>query len=192
GFSAGFDFSALETQSDGDLVLRFIRLEQLLQAVWNAPFVTLALAHGPCFGAAADLVAACGLRMAATDATFRMPGLRFGIALGTRRLAALVGTDAARSLLTSTRTFDAAEAQRIGFLTSIAGPEAWDHIVAETAEAACVLPEASLARMHSLTRQDSGRQDSGSRDMAALVASLAEPGLKARIQGYLSSLKPPR
>ncbi|MEQ1714110.1 MAG: enoyl-CoA hydratase/isomerase family protein, partial [Hyphomicrobium sp.] len=83
GFSAGFDFSGLDAQSDGDLVLRFIRLEQMLQAVWSAPFVTMAIAHGPCFGAAADLVAASTIRIASDDTGFRMPGLRFGIALGT-------------------------------------------------------------------------------------------------------------
>ena len=50
-FCAGFDFTAYDTLSDGDLALRFIRIETLLQALYHAPFETLALAHGRVFGA---------------------------------------------------------------------------------------------------------------------------------------------
>lgn len=184
GFSAGFDFGGLDAQSDGDLVLRFIRLEQMLHAVWSAPFVTMALAHGPCFGAAADLVAACRIRVAAPDAQFRMPGLRFGVALGTRRLAHLVGADAACALLTTSRVFDADEALRIGFLTTVREPEAWPALVEQAAMDASVLSEQSLARMLQLTRPDTGEAD-----LSALVTSIAQPGLKQRIRDYLATLE---
>ena len=43
-FCGGFDFTGIETQSEGDLLLRFVRIEQLLQAVWHAPIATVALA----------------------------------------------------------------------------------------------------------------------------------------------------
>ncbi len=87
-FCAGFDFSDLDQQSDGDLLHRFVRIEQLLQALHHAPLTTLALCHGSALGAGADLVAACDWRIAAPTTRFRMPGMRFGIVLGTRRLAA--------------------------------------------------------------------------------------------------------
>lgn len=183
-FSAGFDFGGLEAQSDGDLALRFIRLEQLLQAVWRAPFVTVALVHGTCFGAAADLAAACVHRVAAPDAKFRMSGLRFGIALGTRRLAHVIGRDAARSVLMTSRVVDAAEALGMGLVTTAAGPGAWVGIVEEAAQDAGELPIESLGRMLSLTQP--GDDDE---DLAALVRSLAGPGLKGRIKGYLEGLK---
>src|SRR5512143_1710364 len=82
-FSAGFDLSDVESASEGDLLLRFVRLEQLLQAVYHAPFETIALVHGRNFGAGVDLVCACARRIADPDATFRMPGLKFGLVLGT-------------------------------------------------------------------------------------------------------------
>ena len=44
-FCAGFDFTGYQDQSEGDLALRFIRIETLLQALHHAPFETLALAH---------------------------------------------------------------------------------------------------------------------------------------------------
>src|SRR3546814_4977267 len=95
--------------SEGDLVLRLIRIETLLQTVWHLPFPTLALARGRVFGAGADLFCACSRRVAEPGTSFRMPGLGFGIVLGTRRLMARVGADAARSIQNETRTFDAAE-----------------------------------------------------------------------------------
>ena len=112
-FCAGFDFTAYLEAAEGDLVLRFIRIEHLLQQLHHAPFATLVLAHGKNFGAGADLVCACGLRVAAPETTFRMPGLRFGIVLGTRRLAHRIGADAARDILATSRTLAADEALRL-------------------------------------------------------------------------------
>src|SRR5829696_3414251 len=54
-FSAGFDFGNLEESSDGDLLLRFVRVESLLHMVATSPCATLALAHGRNFGAGVDL-----------------------------------------------------------------------------------------------------------------------------------------
>ena len=51
-FCTGFDFGGFEEASEGDLLLRFARIETLLQAVYHAPFATLALAQGKNFGAA--------------------------------------------------------------------------------------------------------------------------------------------
>ena len=45
-FCAGFDLSDLDSLGDGDLLWRFLRIETLLQTVYHAPFVTLALAQG--------------------------------------------------------------------------------------------------------------------------------------------------
>ena len=93
-FSAGFDFGDWESQSEGDLLLRFVRIEMLLQRVAATPCLTVALAHGRNFGAGVDLFGACKWRLAAPEASFRMPGLKFGLVLGTRRFAALVGASA--------------------------------------------------------------------------------------------------
>ena len=41
GFSGGFDLDGLDAMTDGDLLLRFVRVEEMLQAVYHAPFVTL-------------------------------------------------------------------------------------------------------------------------------------------------------
>lgn len=183
-FSAGFDLARLDEQSDGDLALRFLRVEHLLQRVHHAPFMTLALVHGACYGAAADLVASCTIRVAAPATRFRLPGSKFAVALGTRRLAELVGRDAALDLLLTAKTFGTEHALAIGFLTRVAPAGEWPAIIAAAEAEAALLPAESLARLAALTRADS--RDA---DLAALARSLAEPGLKARIAAYVRDLK---
>jgi len=182
GFSAGFDFSGLEAQSDGDLALRFLRLEALLQAVYHAPIATLALVHGPCFGAAADLVVTCGRRVATADAKFRMPGLQFGVVLGTQRLSHVVGPRAARQLLSESAVFDSATALATGFIDEIRDCNDWPDLVAEARRSAEALPRESQRALHDVTVRHSQ-----SADMANLAASVAVPGLKERITAFIAA-----
>ena len=180
-FSAGFDMADVSDQSAGDLVLRFVRIEQLLQGVAHAPFDTLALCHGANFGAGADLAASCARRIGSPDCSFRMPGLQFGLVLGTRRLAARIGGDAARAILGGSRTFRADEALSLGFLTGIVEPDVWLDVI-EQAATADALGVASRLALYDLTISDT--RDA---DMAALVRSAAEPGIKDRIGAYLAA-----
>lgn len=183
-FCAGFDFTAYENASEGDLALRFVRIETLLQQLFHAPFETLALAHGRIFGAGVDLVAACGVRVAAPDTSFRMPGLRFGVVLGTQRLAHRIGADRAREILSASRSFDAAEALRIGFLTHVAAPVEWPQLAAGVRESCELLAPAAAAALHRQTAADTRAAD-----MAALAASVSVPGLKERIRIFRESGK---
>lgn len=178
-FCAGFDFGGYDAMSEGDLVLRFIRIETLLQALYHGPFETLALAHGRVFGAGADLVASCAVRVATADASFRMPGLRFGIVLGTRRFAARVGADKAREILSASRTFVAQEALAMGFITHIAERDSWDALLHSAGSRSSSLAPQAAAALHRYTLADTR-----SEDMAALARSASEPGLKERIRHF--------
>jgi enoyl-CoA hydratase len=179
-FSAGFDFSSVETQTEGDLLLRFVRIEFLLQAIASSPCVTVGLVHGPNFGAGVDLLAACRYRVASADATFRMPGLRFGLVLGTRRFAAIVGTASARQILENSITFGAAQALEMGFLHKILERGDWSNEV--SAATAALDDPVSRAALYRVLFQ---AEDNA--DLAELVRSAARPGLKARITQYLAS-----
>jgi len=182
-FSAGFDFGGYETQSEGDLLRRFVRIEQLLQRIHHASFDTLAFAHGRNFGAGVDLFAACNRRVCAADSQFRMPGLAFGLVLGTRRFAALVGQDWARQVLHDGMTFDADAALRHGFATTVAEPDAWDDHARRAADALALLDADARARLFRATHADTRAAD-----MAELVASAARPGLIERLRAYRRSL----
>ena len=182
-FCAGFDLSDLDDVSDGDLVLRFVRIETLLQTLYHLPIPTLALAKGRAMGAGADLFCACNQRIAAPETKFRMPGLAFGIVLGTRRLVARIGPDAARRVQAETQTFDAAAARDLGFATEVAAEAHWPAQIDAAATAAGTLDLAAVNALFRVTVEDTRAQD-----MADLVASASRPGLKARIQAYRDSL----
>lgn len=179
-FSAGFDLSGFADQSEGDLVLRFIRVEMLLQAVACSPCLTVALAHGRTFGAGVDLVAACRQRYASSDATFRMPGLKFGLVLGTRRFGNIVGQEQAASLQEEAATFDAARALDLGLLHGIVEPADWDCVVERARAKASVLPEWSRQALYEVL--STAQHDT---DLAWLSRSAARPGLKQRLADYL-------
>ena len=186
-FCAGFDLSGLNTMTDADLLLRFVRIETLLQAIYTAPMHTLALVQGCCVGAGADIVAACSRRVATAESRFRMPGLQFGIVLGTRRLAALIGNDAARDILQTSQVFDAEHARSCGFLTDVCASDDWPALVTQA-----VVDTAALADEPSRALLQQSRDDRHlDQDMAALVRSASRPGLAKRIAAYLSSLKQP-
>lgn len=183
-FCAGFDLSDLDDCSDGDLLLRFVRIEAVLQSLYHLPFPTLSLAKGRAMGAGADLFAACSRRIAAPGTQFRMPGLAFGILLGTRRLAARIGADTARSIQNETRSFDATEAHAIGFASDVVEEANWPTAVGAAEDAANALTPDATAALFRATAADTRAED-----MADLVASAARPGLKARIQAYRAGLK---
>jgi len=90
-FCGGFDFDDHEAQSEGDLLLRFVQINELLARLRQLPCATLAWVHGAAFGAGADIACACAFRLGTMRARFRFPGFQFGVALGTRRLIALIG-----------------------------------------------------------------------------------------------------
>jgi enoyl-CoA hydratase/carnithine racemase len=183
-FCAGFDLSDIAERSDGDLVLRFIRIENLLQKLYSLPFPTLALAKGRAMGAGADVFCACSQRIAAPGTTFRMPGLAFGIVLGTRRLVSRVGVDTAREIQNETRAFDADEAKDIGFATRLAAEDEWPMIIDGASTAARTLQSDATRALFNATAQDTRTED-----MADLVLSAAKPGLKDRIQRYIDAMQ---
>lgn len=180
-FCAGFDLSDYEAVSDGDLLLRMVRIETLLQQVATYPGMTLALADGANYGAGVDLIAACNRRHATPQASFRMPGLKFGLVLGTRRFRDIVGSSAALSILGSARAFDAKEALDLGFLHSTTSSGSWEDLVSDTLQQAIELDPTTRAALHSVL---SGAPFNN--DMAELVKSASRPSLKARIRAYRS------
>lgn len=181
-FSAGFDFTGYEKQSEGDLVLRMIRIEALLQMISASPALTVGFAHGRNFGAGVDLFAACKLRYCTEDATFRMPGLKFGLVLGTRRFQNIVDTQNALSVLGTARTFDAAEGVEMRFVTAIAQEAEWSDLSAQAQSTAGALDHATRKHLYGVLNTDQADAD-----MASLVRSASQPGFKERIRQYLAA-----
>ena len=178
-FCAGFDLSDISELSDGDLLWRFVRIELLLQKIYHSPFPIVALGHGQIVGAGADLFVACWHRVAAPCAKLKMPGWNFELALGTGRLAALIGQDAARDMLIDTRSISAEKAREIGLASDLIGKEGWEDLVTTLGARARTLPTEATTNMLALTGSKNAELD-----LAALVRSTARPGLKARVEKY--------
>lgn len=180
-FCAGFDFSGYADQSEGDLLLRFVRIEEMLQAFRYAPFVTIACVQGAAFGAGADIVASCAYRIGDPNARFRFPGFQFGIALGTRHLARIIGTNRARDILLNNKQLDAAHALEYGLLTHIAPIDEFDQMVQGIVDGTSQVKGKSLGALLRNTLDDTR-----DRELAELVRSVSAPGLRERIEGYRS------
>lgn len=168
-FCTGLDLGDLERTSDGELLQRLVRIEQLLAALWHAPVRTIAVAQGRTWGAGADLFATCDVRVATPGTTLRFPGAQFGIVLGTRRLAERIGADRARDCVLHARELDADTALAWGLATA----------TQEEPPAAQRVDAGTAAAIRAATRAD--HRDA---DLAALVRSAARPGLRARIASY--------
>ncbi|ABQ68074.1 Enoyl-CoA hydratase/isomerase [Rhizorhabdus wittichii RW1] len=180
-FCTGFDLGDLDGASDGDLLWRFVRIEQLLARLWQAPFATIAVGKGRVFGAGADLLVACGRRIVVEQATFSFPGAGFGLVLGTRRLAHRIGETAAQHVVASGAAIAAEEAVRLNLATAcVAEPDLQATLDREVA-VATRLDRETYAAIGEASGSDAGALD---RDLAMLVRSAARPGLRQRIEAY--------
>lgn len=187
-FCTGFDLSDLDTQTDATLLQRFVRIEMLLDALWRAPLRTVAIAQGRVMGAGADLFAACDRRLLAPGASLRFPGAGFGIVLGTRRLAARVGSATALRWVSEATTIDAREALAAGLATAVlAGEPPLDESAAGEAGAAIAAlptPAVDASTLAALRAAAGNDGDAADADLAALVRSAARPGLRERLLAY--------
>ncbi|UOD49715.1 enoyl-CoA hydratase/isomerase family protein [Orrella daihaiensis] len=178
-FCAGFDFSDFENASEGDLLWRFVRIEQLLQKLNACSVLTVALVHGKNFGAGVDLMVTCKHRVATATTTFRMPGLKFGLVLGTRRLARLIGAQRVRQIQQVAKTLDANDALQSGLVCEVQEPVDWDAVVNQQVLAGGALSSQARAALYEVLRENTDDAD-----IADLVRSVLVPGLKRRIAKY--------
>ncbi len=183
-FCAGADLSDVDAQSEEALRERFSALEDLLETLRRAPLLTLALVRGAALGAGADLVAACDYRIGTARARLAFPGSRFGVVLGTRHLAAVVGRQQAREILVEGKMLDAQSALGCGLLSELCADDALDNRVDGILRHAEGLDLATLTAVLRLTRDEpSGR------DRDELSRSTSHGSLGERIRAHAQRAK---
>ena len=98
------------------------RLQDTMTALAECPKPVIAAVHGYCLGAGIDLITACDIRLAATDAVFSVRETRLALVadVGTlQRLPGIVGPGHAAELAYTGRDIDAARAERIGLVNDV-------------------------------------------------------------------------
>ncbi len=107
-----------------DLILK---LQDAFNAIERARFPVIAAVHGACIGAGIDMITACDIRLASTDAYFSIEEIHIGMAadVGTlQRLPKLIAPSVAAELAYTGRRFTAAEARAFGLVSLVADDRA--------------------------------------------------------------------
>jgi enoyl-CoA hydratase/carnithine racemase len=125
-FSAGADIAAFQKHvaaGPAKAVAHFLRPGQrMTRRVESFPKPIIAAVNGLAFGGGCELVEASHIALAADTATFSKAEINIGIIPtfgGTQRLPRNVGRKAAIELILSGRTFDAADAARLGLINRV-------------------------------------------------------------------------
>jgi enoyl-CoA hydratase/carnithine racemase len=118
-FCAGADMRQLAAASDDDLRTILADTRRLFRILANLAHPTIAAVAGLAHGGGAEIACACDLRIAGSRATFRFPGVAYGMAVGTWHLPTVVGLPKAKELLFTAAEIDAAEALRIGLVNRL-------------------------------------------------------------------------
>ncbi len=122
-FSSGFDLKAqMDARPEGAKVWReILDLDfNTTMRFWNSPKPTIAAVHGACLAGAFELALACDITIAADDAVFGEPELKFGAGIVTMLLPWMTGPKHAKDIIfTGNDRIDAQQALRLGLVSRI-------------------------------------------------------------------------
>jgi enoyl-CoA hydratase/carnithine racemase len=122
-FSAGFDLkesAQVTRKGEADWRPVFEADLEVIMRFWHSPLPTVSAVHGACMAGACELALACDITVAAEDARFGEPELKFGAGVVALLLPWLTGPKQAKELLlTGNDRLTAAEALRIGLINRV-------------------------------------------------------------------------
>ncbi|MDY7547954.1 enoyl-CoA hydratase/isomerase family protein [Glaciimonas sp. CA11.2] len=122
-FSSGFDLKAqMESQPQGSKIWRdILDLDfNTTMRFWNSPKPTIAAVHGACMAGAFEIALSCDITIAAEDAIFGEPELKFGAGIVTMLLPWMTGPKHAKDIIfTGADRISAQDALRMGFISRI-------------------------------------------------------------------------
>ncbi len=136
-FSAGHDLREVRSSDDygfhHDLVTR---CSAMMMAIRRLPQPVIAKVHAIATAAGCQLVAACDLAVASTDARFATPGVNIGLFCGTPSvpLGRNVGSKRALDMLFTGEPIDAQTALRDGLVSRVVPPAELDKATMELAQ----------------------------------------------------------
>ena len=105
--------------------------------------------QGPAMGGGFDLAVLCDIRIAASEAVFAHPEIKFGAPVLFGPLREIVGGGLARDLCLTGRKIDAEEAYRIGLVSKVVEPDALKQTCLEFAKQIAEAPMKTLQNVKS-------------------------------------------
>jgi enoyl-CoA hydratase/carnithine racemase len=197
-FSAGADIAEFPTlRSDPQTgAVYHEAVAETFRALGAIEQPTIAMIHGHCIGGGCELAVACDLRLADERARFAIPAARLGVVLGVEELRALrdlIGTAAAKDLLLTGRTLDAAEALRIGLVNAVVAPVELAATTLALAERMAGYAPVALAAIKDLLGRLAREEDAATLDAAHAAFSqraFASPDYNAGVRAFLDRERP--
>lgn len=138
-FSAGHDLSEMVGRPDDFYEELFATCVELMTAVHEIPQPVIARVHGIATAAGCQLVAACDLAIAASDARFATPGVNIGLFCSTPMVPVVraIGRKRALEMLLTGDPIDAATAADWGLVNRVVPPADLDAAVDALAARIC-------------------------------------------------------
>jgi enoyl-CoA hydratase/carnithine racemase len=135
-FSAGHDLSEMVGRPDAFYEELFSTCVELMTAVHEIPQPVIARVHGMATAAGCQLVAACDLALASSDARFATPGVNIGLFCSTPMVPVVraIGRKRAFEMLLTGDPIDAVTAADWGLVNRVVPPEELDGAVNVLAE----------------------------------------------------------
>jgi enoyl-CoA hydratase len=133
-FSAGFDMSEeAEARIDGAEPWRRLLEDdvRVTLELWSLPKPSIAAVRGWCLAGGCELAMACDLIVAADDARFGEPEIRYGSGPVTLLMPFLLGQKKTNELLFTGDAIDAREAERIGLVNRVVPGDELEDAVGE-------------------------------------------------------------
>jgi enoyl-CoA hydratase len=131
-FSAGYDLSeevADQPTTAAQWHAVLARDVEVTMQLWRCPKPTIAAVRGWCIAGGCELAMACDIIIAADDARFGEPEIRYGSGPVALLMPFLIGQKKTNELLLTGEVIDAEEAHRIGLVNRVVASEELDAAV---------------------------------------------------------------
>jgi len=179
GLSAGADVRE-ELDEEGG-VRRMELFAQLYDELTAFPKPTVAVCHGACVGAGAEVAIACDLRVAGGNLRLKFPGAELGVPVGPARLVTLCGLSTAKYLLLTSRNVGADEALRMNLVHRVApAARTEESAIALATEVAAHPPEAVARLKQMLNKWDGVVERTAAEGRGQVEWQRSGPGLPYR------------
>jgi enoyl-CoA hydratase/carnithine racemase len=126
-FCVGVDLKERQTLSDAEAhAFRMDELFPMYRELEQRTKPAIAVVNGHCLGGGFEIALCCDMILAAPNATFGLPEVKWGLipaAGGCRKLPKLIGMVRAKELILTAKTISAAEAERLGMINRVVAAE---------------------------------------------------------------------